>query len=76
MMNQHRTQCRKPHLVGENRDSSRQENDEPNEGLGQTNVGIDSAVVGLKKPARVHLLQDVLATVYNNVGLFPDGASP
>ncbi|GFV30668.1 hypothetical protein TNCV_1777211 [Trichonephila clavipes] len=45
---------RKPHLVGENRDnSSRRKNDAPDKGSGQANVGIWSAIVGLKKPARV-----------------------
>ncbi|GFW86032.1 hypothetical protein TNCV_1968401 [Trichonephila clavipes] len=54
--NKQRTWDRKPHLVVENRDSiSLQEDDEPDEGSGQSNVVIGSAVVGLKKPARMQI---------------------
>ncbi|GFT49389.1 hypothetical protein TNCV_4583561 [Trichonephila clavipes] len=50
MTNQHRTWGRKPRLVGENRDNcSHWEDDEPNEGCGQTNADIQSAVEGMKE---------------------------
>ncbi|GFX58064.1 hypothetical protein TNCV_4048221 [Trichonephila clavipes] len=44
------------HLVSEIHDNiSHQEDDEPDEGCGQTNAGIWSTVVGLKKPAHMQI---------------------
>ncbi|GFY02738.1 hypothetical protein TNCV_3506181 [Trichonephila clavipes] len=52
--NQHSTWNHKYRLVGKNIDnSSRWEDDEPDEGCGQANVGIWSAVLRLKKPGRI-----------------------
>ncbi|GFX88868.1 retrovirus-related Pol polyprotein from transposon 17.6 [Trichonephila clavipes] len=75
MTNQYRTGGHKPYLVYENRDSSnRLENDEGDEGRGQVNARIWSAVVGLKKLARYstfpllpELLQGVPATRKENM---------
>ncbi|GFS62618.1 hypothetical protein TNCV_3736891 [Trichonephila clavipes] len=52
MTNHQRTCGCKPCLVGKNHDNSkRREDNEPDEGSGQTNEGIWSVEVGLKKPA-------------------------
>ncbi|GFY12171.1 hypothetical protein TNCV_3097251 [Trichonephila clavipes] len=54
--NNHRTRNRKPRLLGENHDgSSRREDDEPDKGRSQTDMGIWRSVVGLKKLARMQI---------------------
>ncbi|GFY12404.1 hypothetical protein TNCV_1798261 [Trichonephila clavipes] len=73
----------KQHLVDENPDnSSSREDNELDEGTDQTNVGIWSSVVGLKKPAHVckfptfpELLQGVAATAHQNVWFMHHGAA-
>ncbi|GFX25317.1 hypothetical protein TNCV_1274771 [Trichonephila clavipes] len=56
MTNCHRTWVFKTRLVGENHDnSSRREDDMPDERNGQTNPGISSAVGGLRKFARMQI---------------------
>ncbi|GFX58787.1 hypothetical protein TNCV_804911 [Trichonephila clavipes] len=58
MPNEHRTGSRKPRLFGENPDNiNRRDDDQPNKASGQTNAGIWSTVLGLKKPA--HLPDDL-----------------
>ncbi|GFX27217.1 hypothetical protein TNCV_1563971 [Trichonephila clavipes] len=54
--NHHRIGGLKLHLIGGNRNnSSRRENDEPDEGNGKTNTGISSSEVGLKKPVHMQI---------------------
>ncbi|GFW54326.1 hypothetical protein TNCV_3702871 [Trichonephila clavipes] len=81
--NYHRTRGHHPRSVGENRDdSSLWEDNEPNEGSGQTNVGIRNALVGLKKLrtyTNFALLQEFLqgapTIAEQNVWFMHDGAS-
>ncbi|GFX39800.1 hypothetical protein TNCV_2645631 [Trichonephila clavipes] len=52
----HRTWGNKPYLLGKNHsNSSRREDDESDKRSGQTNAGIWNAVIGLKKPASMHI---------------------
>ncbi|GFV88048.1 hypothetical protein TNCV_3241981 [Trichonephila clavipes] len=78
---QHRTWSCKPRLVGKNRyNGSRREDDEPNEGSGQTNAGIRlECLIRAKyfvflQHVLLEMLQGVPATTHQEMGFMHDGA--